>query len=709
MKGLLKNIFLAIILVSILYSCEIKKEPFENPEWLGGSIFETLEKNGNYTNLIKLAERAEYRDIIESDVYTFFAADDDAFKEYLADRGIDSITQLSKRECKSLMALISLHKGRSRQQLIYRYWEGTQQWQDSTSEYLSRYFRYDMPAKYYIEKEVVKYNPDYQGQELAIVNNHKWMPCISEDLFGDIGGETDGSDYLYFFPNSTWTGLSWYNAAVIGPEARCSNGFIYYIDQVVPIMPSIEEYIRNNQDKYRVFYDLMQRFARYSTASEEGIEYDIYTKSYNDVTDIAFENGPQSLGYEATNFYTAYIPTDDVLQPYLDNAFLGGKFASIDSVPVETIIYLLNGHIAGSWVFPSQIRIEFLNPYGEVIDFDLDNNVTDARVLSNGAFYEINTVLEPLAFNAAPGPLFKDNNYSTLLRAFNEVGVIPTLSYPDVPVTVFAADNDKLSEYGVRYNTLREVFEQQNIFGIWESMEDEDLNDFARDHVVYKGYDDFSGEGIIYTATGTGVYFNNNMFMAGGNREANEQIGVIEDINSNINGVLYLLDNPIKPPKEDFARYIYGNDDFSEFYSLLDNAGLVDSVADEDDTDLYYKRLKFLLTYENWTGFLPDNDAIADAEANNLIPEDSVELGNFLKYHFVANELISDFNTVSKDYITAFIDSTGVPLEIMIQSEPKQMVVTDGSGEEVQINHNTANVFVRDGIAHRIKTVLISN
>ncbi len=712
MKGLLKNIFLAIILMSILYSCEITKEPFENPEWLGGSIFETLEKNGNYTHLIKLAERAEYRDIIESDVYTFFAADDDAFKEYLASRGLDSVSQLSKRECKSLMALISVHKGRSRQQLIYQYIND--RWHDSTSEYLSRFFRWDLPAKYYIEKEVVKYNPDYKGQELAIVNFRKWMPCISEDLFGDIGGKTDGSDYLYYFPNSTWTGLSWYNAAVIGPEAGCSNGFIYYIDQVVPIMPSIEEYLRNNQDKYGVFYDLMQRFARYTPAYEEGIEYNIYTKSYDqvqydDVRDIASENGPQWRGYEATNIYTAYIPTDDILQPYLDNAFLGGKFASIDSVPVETIIYFLNGHLAGNWVFPSQIRTEFINPYGETIDFDLDKNVTDAKLLSNGAFYEINIVLEPLAFTAAPGPLFKDNNYSTFLRAFNDVGVIPTLSYPDVPVTVFAADNDKLLEYGIRYNKLKEVFEQQNIFGIWELMEEEDLIDFVYDHVIYKGYDDFSGEGIIYTATGTGVYFNNNTFLAGGNREAEEQIGVIEDINSNINGVLYLLDNPIKPPKEDFARYIYGNDDFSEFYSLLDKAGLVDSIPDIDDPNLYYKRLKFLLTYENWTGFLPDNDAIADAEANNLIPEDSVELGNFIKYHFVANELISDFNTVSKDCITALVDSTGVPLELNIQSEPKQMVVTDGSGKEVQIIHNTANVFVRDGIAHRIKTVLLSN
>ncbi|MBN1184584.1 MAG: fasciclin domain-containing protein [Bacteroidales bacterium] len=706
MKGLLKIICLLILLFSIFNSCELDKELYQKPDWLGGSIFETLEKKGNYTSFIELAEKAEYRNIIESDVYTVFAADDDAFKEYFASRGIESVSQLSKRECKSLMAMVSLHKGRSRQQLIYQFIND--QWQDSTSEYLSRFFRWNVPAKYYIQKEVVKYNPDYKGQELAILNDHKWIPCISRDLFGDIGGKTDGSDYLYYFPNSTWTGLQWYNAAVIGPEAGCSNGFIYYIDQVVPLMPSIEEYLRSNQDKYGVFYDLMQRFATYSLSYEEGLDYSVYSKGYNNVINIASEDGPQSLGYQATNFYTAYIPTDDVMQEYLNNAFLNGKYPSIDSVPVETIIYLLNGHLAGNWVMPSQIRTEFLNPYGENIDFGLDENVTDAILLSNGAFYELNKVLEPLAFTAAPGPLFKDNNYSTILKAFNVVGVIPTLSYADVPVTVFAADNSKLLEYGIRYNHLREVFEQQNIFGIWEDMEEEDLIDFVYDHIIYKGYDDFSGEGIVYTATGTGVYYNDNTFMAGGNREANEQIGLIDDINSNINGVLYLLDNPIKPPKEDFARYIYGNDDFSEFYSLLDKAGLVDEIPDEDNSSLYYKRLKFLQTYENWTGFLPDNDAIVAAEANNLIPEDIEELKNFLKYHFVANVVINDFSTVSNDYETAFVDSVGVPMELEIQCVPKQMVVTDGSGKEIQINHNTANVFVSDGIAHRIDSVLIS-
>lgn len=708
MKRILITICLTVFLLSLFNSCEFEKEPYENPSWLGGSIFETLEKEGNYTSLIRLAEIAEYRKIVESDVYTFFAANDDAFNEYLAGRGLDSVGQLSKREAKSLMALVSLRKGRSRQQLIYQFIND--RWQDSTSEYLSRFFRWNVPARYYIQKEVVKYNPNYKGLELPIVNNTKFVPCISQDLFGDLGGKTDGSDYLYFFPNSDWTGLQWFNAAVTGPEARCSNGFIYYIDKVVPIAPSIDEYLRSNQDKYGVFYDLMQRFATYTSAPrEEGIDYITYTKSYTDVRDIASENGPQNLGYEQTNFFTAYIPTDNVMQEYLNNAFLNGKFSSIDSVPTETIIYLLNAHLAGNWVFPSQIRKEFLNPYGEKLEFDLDKDVTGSTMCSNGALYEINRVLEPLAFKAAPGPLFTDNKYSTILRAFNYMRVIPTLSYPDVPVTVFAADNDKLMEYGIRYNALTEIFEQQNIFGIWELMQNDDLIDFVLDHIIYQGIDDFSGEGIVYTSTGTGIYVNNNTFVAGGNREAGEQVNLVKAVNSNINGVLYFLDEPIKAPKEDFARYIYGNNDYSELYSLLDKVGLIDSIPDLDDPNTYYKRIKFLLSYEDWTGFLPDNDAIANAEANNLIPADSVGLVDFLKYHFVGNVEISDFNTVSKDYETAFVSPEGISRMLNIQSEPKQMVVMDGSGKNVQIDHATANVFVKDGIAHRIKTVLIPN
>ncbi len=708
MKGLLKNICLTIFLLSIFNSCEKEKEEYKTPPWLGGSIIETLEKDGNYISLLRLAERAEYTEIIENDVYTVFAADDDAFEEFFASRGIDSIGDISLDECRSLMSLVAQRQPHSRQQLIYR--RSHDKWEDSTSEYLSRFYRWITNAEYYIQKEVVRYNPDYIGEELHIRGGQKYVPCYSEDYFGDYGGDTKGSDYTYFFPNSTWTGLQWFNAAVTGPERKCANGFIYYIDQVVPVAPSVEEYLRNNLDKYEVFYDLMQRFAEYGSAGGEVTDIGYvpyYSKSYTDVRDIAREGGAYELGYERTNIYTLYLPTDDVMDEYLNNTFLT-KFESIDSIPQVTLTYLLNGHIDNNWILPSIIKKEFLNPYGEKIDFDLDQNVTNSLMLSNGVVYEINKVLEPLAFKAVPGPLFFDNNYTTFLSLLNTVNKIGTISFSDVPVTVFAPDNDKLLEYGIRYNKYTETLQKRNIFGEWNDMELDEIIDLADDHIIFRSYEDFSGEEILFMNSGTGVYVNNNTFIAGGNREAGEQVGVIESINSNINGVLYLLDNAIKAPKEDLGRYIYNNDDFSELYSLLNKAELIDSILDPHD-EIYYKSLKFSNQYEYWTGFLPDNNAIADAEANNLIPTDTTELVQFLKYHFVGGYVISDFATVSNDYETASIDTSGIPRKIYIQSQSKQMVVTDGSGKVVQIDHNTANVLISHGIAHRIKTVLISN
>jgi uncharacterized surface protein with fasciclin (FAS1) repeats len=709
MKRLLKTVYLTFFLMLILSSCKEKFDPYNIPPFLGGSIIETLKKEGNYTILLELSDRAGYTETIESDVYILFAANDSAFKVFFAERGIKSVGDLSLDECRSLMSMVTKKQPYSRFQLIYRH--SHDKWEGPESEYLSLFYRWPTSeAEYPIQKEVVKYNTNYLGEELNIRGDIKNVPVYSEDYFGDYGGDPKGSDYLYFFPNSTWRGLQWFNAGVIGPEARCSNGFIYYIDQVVPVPPSIDQYLRSNKNKYGVFYDLMDRFATYSSAGGEyiGTEFvSYYNKGYSGVKNIASEAGAQSLGYELRNVMTIYLPTDNVFNEYLNKTFLT-TFESIDSVPLITIQYLLNGHIDANWILPSIIRKEFLNPYGEKIDFDLDKNVTDTRMLSNGALYEINKVLEPLAFKAVPGPLFYNKNYTTFLRVLNQAQKISTVSFYDVPVTVFAPDNEMLMKYGYRYDKYTEALQKRNIYGVWAKMDQDEINNLADDHIIFRSLEDLSFDGIIFMSSGTGVQIKNNILVAGGNREANEQIGVIKAINSNINGVLYLLDAAIKAPKEDFARYIFNNNDFSELYALLNKAKLVDEVYDKDDK-IYYKRLKFLNQYEHWTGFLPDNDAITNALANNLIPQDTLELVQFLKYHFVGNEVITDYQTVSNDYATASVSSTGALRKLNIQSQPKQMVVTDGSGKTVQIDHNTANEFVSDGIAHRIKTVLISN
>jgi hypothetical protein len=93
--------------------------------------------------------------------------------------------------------------------------------------------------------------------------------------------------------------MNWHNAQVIpNPEipdeleVRTASGFIYFIDRVVPIMPSIEEHMRNNQDKYGLYYDILQRFAQYGTTKVDEQQRVLYLKSYEQVFDLAHERGP---------------------------------------------------------------------------------------------------------------------------------------------------------------------------------------------------------------------------------------------------------------------------------------------------------------------------------------------------------------------------------------------------------------------------------
>src|SRR3989304_3589152 len=275
-------IFLSLITV---ISCQDLFEDkhhdrFEDPPWLEGSILETLEKDGNYTIFLDLMEKADYTEAIEKGLFTVFVANDSSYNAYFNSIGIDSVSQLSERDAFQLFALNIVNTARSKEQLIYDWvWDG---WQKPGSELGALVFRWPTRSQSPIEQETVKYFSDLVGQTIKIQGQTKLVPLFSTDYFRDFNGATDGSDYTYFFPETQWSGLQWYNANIIKAEVRASNGYIYYLDKAVPKIPSIEEHLRNNQDTFGVFYDLAQRFARYSVV---GYDTDaersrLYSKTY---------------------------------------------------------------------------------------------------------------------------------------------------------------------------------------------------------------------------------------------------------------------------------------------------------------------------------------------------------------------------------------------------------------------------------------------
>ena len=353
---------LALIFSVVIFGitgCNDHQDRYDDPPWLGGSSIETLEERGNYTIFLRLMERADYTDPITKQLFTLFVPDDEAFEKYFASVGINSVEDLSDEQARQLFTLHVLRNPRSRFYLIYEYaWS---ELQTPKAEYASLFHRKETPSTSIPYKETVRYLPGFEGREYLIYTGNKNIPLFSQEFFYDYGGAADGSDYTFMYPGSSWEegypegmeGLNWHNAMVIpNPvdpvelEVRTSSGFIYFLDRPVPPMPSIEEYLIANQDKYGLYYDLLQRFANY-TGQRVNEQREIeYRKTYDLVYDLAEERSSSTnTAVPPQNMWAAFLAKDNILQEYLDNTVFK-YYSSIDSIPRVTLYYIVQTQLS---------------------------------------------------------------------------------------------------------------------------------------------------------------------------------------------------------------------------------------------------------------------------------------------------------------------------------------------------------------------------
>ena len=723
-----------------LMGCDDHQERYEDPPWLGGSSIETLEERGDYSIYLRLMDKAGYTEPVTKQLYTLFVPDDQAFEEYFASAGIGSVEDLSEYEARQLFTLHLLRNPRSRYYLIYEYvWS---EFQGPKGEYASLFHRKETPS-FNRYKETALYTPGWAGRELNVYTNEKNVPLFSAEWFGDYGGAADGSDYTFMYPGSTWEegypdnlrGLNWHNAMVIpNPEipdeleVRTSSGFIYFLDRVVPPIPSIEEYMIAHPDKYGVYYDLLQRFATYGSQQTDEKRNVEYRKSYDLVFDLANERGPSTnTAIPAQNMWSAFLPTNDVMQDYLDTKVYQ-YYASVDSMPRVTLFYILQTQLSGSLVLRSKLRNGYFNAFGDPTDIGPEDLIS-GYMCSNGVVYDIGRVLEPNVFTTVPGLLFFDKNYSALLFVLNSANILSTVSNPDTDVTVFAASNDDLEEYGVRYNSTSDVVEFRSpADGTWKSMKDTEVTMFAQDQ-VYKGVlDDLAGEGGFIELTSTNfAHYGNNQIMGALNQVLGSSVNVQEVVVNEKNGLLVKVDNPIATRLEMGQLLIcapiepdcpFADPDLSEFAQLMIDLKLMDDRYRDAITKENIPRVKFLAASDYWTAFIPTNAAMEQARMDGIIPwefpssaEGKDSLKNFAHYHFIVDDVIFD-DGVQKGvfptnyvYLDTLLDAN-VNATLTIMNAPENLAVMDVTGNTVYVDHENADILVRKGTMHKINSVL---
>jgi uncharacterized surface protein with fasciclin (FAS1) repeats len=742
MRKHLQRIMAAIILTVVIFTtgCEDHRERYETPPWLGGSSIEILEQRGNYTIFLDLMEKANYSEPISKQLFTLFVPDDDAFMEYFSSAGINSVDDLTRDEAVQLFTLHVLRNPRSRFQMIYEYaWS---ELQGPTGEYASLFHRKPTPSTSIPYTETIKYLPGREGEEVIIYTGEKNIPLFTYEWFGDFGGARDGSDYLFMYPGSAWEegyppnlkGMNWHNAMVIpNPEipdeleVRTSSGFIYFLDRVVPPMPSIEEYIRTKPEKFGLYYDILQRFARYHAPRTDEQRRVNFRKSYDLMFDLAEERGPSTnTAVPPQNMWSAFLPSNTVLQNYLDNTVLR-YYSSLDSVPRVTLFYILQTQLSATLALPSKMEQSYFNAFGDATDISRAD-IVSSYMCSNGVVYETNRVLEPNVFTCVPGLLFIDKDFTTLLFALDQANMLSLLSNPDSDVTLFATPNDKLEEYGIRYNSTAAIIESRGpVDGVWRPMSSNDLTFFAQDQIYRGKLTDLGGQGgFTEMASGNFIFYGDNKVGSAENQLFEIPANVDEVVVNERNGLLVKVDYPIGSRLVMGKRLIgdVADPDVSEFAQLLVDANLLDSRFRDAITREPIPNLKFLAANKYWTAFIPTNEAMAQARAEGIIPEtyppasdregrDAID--RFLKYHFIQGTVIFDDGKLSGSYDTHYSyrdpdDNTkNINAQLRIMNSPKNLVIEDISGQQIYLNHEDANFLVRKGVMHKINTVLNYN
>lgn len=721
----LKSIVAIFIVFWLAFvACEDHQQRYETPTWLGGSNIETLEAAGNYTIFLELMDRAGYTESVSKILYTLFVPSDESFQTYFQSIGIQSVDELTDDEAFQLFTLHILVNPRSRYQLIYEYVWSEEQGPDG--EYASLFFRKRTPSRSTPYTEYVKYHDRFGGDSLQIYTGDKYVPLWSKDYFEDYFAATDGSDYTFIYPNSNYDtssplanqAMNWHNAMVIpNPDnpvelgARTSSGFIYYIDQVVAPMPSIEEYLRKNLDKYGLFYDLMQRFADYGLPIVDEDQNTFYQKSYVDLPNIANDAGPGN-GPEVRmkDVYSAFIPEDDILQAYLDENILN-TYTFIDSIPPITLSYILRSHLNQSLCLVSKMAQGFFNDFGDPLTLTR-NDINSGFMCSNGVVYDMKKVLEPNAFTSVTGKLFFDKDYSTFLFALNTTGMVRTVTSPYQDVTLFAPTNAELLKSNVRYSKDENAIEYYGPDEVWRTMKTDQLIEFVQNHIAFIKVTDLSGDGFLEMSSGNYIHYNNKVIEGPENQYLNDSVTVIFTEEPNETGVLYGINNAIKSRYYSMGKLIWFDPELSEFAALLDDSRILNRRIRDAQTRELTPRITWSSASEAWTVFAPTNDAIIAAREAGLIPEDRDSLAAFLEYHFIRDNVIFDDGNPSGT--GEFPTQSAAPvvpggpkfLTLSVINETNNLTVTDLTGQVVTVDHAKANNLAQKSTVHKINSVL---
>lgn len=460
-KQFLKLAMMACVglpLVGFVSSCEddlADDDHYKAPSFLKGNAIEVLQKDGNHSIFLKGIDLIGYSDIVDSQILTVFAPNDDAFNAYLQKRGYTSIEEMYEAEPAYLNKVITYH-------LLYYAmdWSKMTNFRPNEGDGATEAERAVLAGMYHrfrtrcADPVTTEFNNDPAiNDSVKVFHFERMVPVFSSQMFATLGlAGREKYNYEYLFPNSTWNpnnladGFNIANAAVLDTVAVVTdNGYLYHVDQVIEPLNTINEELRTNE-AYSIFYNLYDDYSYYveDVTESANLGYVVYNHMHEGLPNIALEWSSSSFLAMEQNMSTSYnvfAPTnaamDKMFQDFWD-ADCG--YANVNDLNPLILSYFIRQsfsgelqkigeyYIANHVCFPDYIKSGTAKTgFDTPINIDVDN-VSDLTMCCNGILYGADNMDVPLVFSSVVGPAFKDVRYLPYLYALDASGLMFSLA-----------------------------------------------------------------------------------------------------------------------------------------------------------------------------------------------------------------------------------------------------------------------------------------
>lgn len=404
------------------------------PDFLGGSIYQYLQQNGEFKYYLRLIDDLDYKEVLSlTGSKTIFPAKDEAFEHFFQNNeyGVTSYEQLTNAQKRSLlnssminMAYLTnmlanpvmggstINEGTAiRRQTSYTYLDSINYIKDEQQLSAPFWTRFQEKGLHLIDDEsspyIIHFTP--QNTETKKITSNDWSTVL--------GKEYDPS-CIYINGHK-----------VTHADITCKNGYIHIMEDVLTPTKNLSQIIANN-GQTQLFNKLMNKFsAPYfnsyynnkvhelytgTDGHHELIEDSIFIKHYftesnpkdpkdNDMTNygLLYYDPSQNSYSDMQDMGAMFVPTDEAMNEYLTSGkgrYLYDAYGSWEKVPTHLLSLFIKNHQKRSLMTSLPSMWENMNDESSFPMKVSQSDIVKSYIGSNGIVFVTNKVYPPIDY-----------------------------------------------------------------------------------------------------------------------------------------------------------------------------------------------------------------------------------------------------------------------------------------------------------------------